>query len=149
MARTTGAKGKRTLIREENQRRAAEEAAKTAGATQDPQIMVDCLTVMEEAMRYFRGRALAERGKPEAERKEDVIRAAYLDAAAIAEKAAPYRHYKLAAVKVQGDLDKNKGLDNATADQLKSEIMAEMLALGLGPMPSGVANRSRPASQNN
>jgi hypothetical protein len=65
-----------------------------------PEQFVDFLQVLEHTMRHFYGRALLLKqinGKPEQ------IDADLKEAAAIAEKIAPYRHARLSAVKLAGD----------------------------------------------
>src|SRR5262249_16276994 len=59
--------------------------------------ILDCLYVMETGMRYFFMRAQAARS---VKGNEAVVRANMLEAVSIAEKIAPYRHHRLAAIKV-------------------------------------------------
>jgi hypothetical protein len=80
-----------------------------------------CLFVIEKAMRHFYTRA--ETGKAVGRSPEQVDED-YRQAAAIANIALPYRHSRLSAVKLAGD--PNSPIlfnDNATADELRAEIM--------------------------
>jgi hypothetical protein len=144
MARTRGAKNKRTLLREEQLRQAALQAA--TGLDRSPKD-ADCLAVIEEAMRYFYAKAWNERWKTDGNADDKVIGASYLQAASLAEKVAPYRHARLSAVKVAGDPNNpvRPIRDDITADELRDEILAEMERLGLfeaAAAPQGIENRS-------
>ena len=78
-------------------------------------------------MMYFYTLALSKKhlGKPEAE-----VNAAMKDALMAAERVAPFRHPKLAAVKLAGDVNNPlRMLDTATADELKAEIMKHLKIL--------------------
>jgi hypothetical protein len=78
--------------------------------------------------------------------KAEVIDANLRDAAAIAEKIAPYRHARLSAMKLAGDPNNPFRFDdNATADELRAEIMkrleiltsAGLIDLQALPVPKG------------
>jgi hypothetical protein len=79
-----------------------------------------------------------------------VVDAAFNQAAALAEKVAPYRHARLSAMKLVAT-DQNKIRDDITAAELRQEILADMRRLGLFddlaavPVPEGTANREVPA----
>ena len=88
MGRPKGAKNRRTLLRE---------AEADIAHAKDGTEILDCLYVMETGMRYFFMRAQAARN---VKGNEAVVRANMLEAVSIAEKIAPYRHHRLAAVKV-------------------------------------------------
>jgi hypothetical protein len=89
--------------------------------------VVDCLYVIEMAMRHFYMRA--EMGK-NAGRKEALVDQDYKDAATLAAMAAPYRHARLSAVKLAGDPNNPVRFnDNATADELRAEIMKRIATL--------------------
>jgi hypothetical protein len=61
---------------------------------------------------------------------DDQIDAAMMQALAAAEKVAPYRHPKLGAVKLAGDpSNRLRMMDNATAEELKAEIMRHLRIL--------------------
>jgi hypothetical protein len=108
MARPKGSKNRRTMLRE------AEEAMGR------PEQFVDSLQVLEHTMRHFYGRALLLKqinGKPEQ------IDADLKEAAAIAEKIAPYRHARLSAVKLAGDPNNPVRIpDNASLDELRELV---------------------------
>jgi hypothetical protein len=144
MARTRGAKNKRTLLREEQLRQAALQAA--TGLDRSPKD-ADCLAVIEEAMRYFYAKAWNERWKTDGNSDDKVMGASYLQAASLAEKVAPYSHARLSAMKLAGGSNNPvpRIRDDITADELRAEIMAEMQRLGLferAPEPQGIENRS-------
>ena len=117
--------------------------------------VVDSLYVIEMAMRHFYMRA--EMGK-NAGRKEALVDQDYKDAATLAAMAAPYRHARLSAVKLAGDPNNPVRFnDNATADELRAEIMkriatlqdAGLIDLQALPAPHGEKRISRyPASIN-
>ena len=118
-----------------------------------PEEFVDSMHVLEYTMRHFYARALLlknNNGKPEQ------IDADLKEAAAIAEKIAPYRHARLSAVKIAGDPNAPKDFeDGATLEELKAmvefhlERVAPVLNLQVIPInPSepvgGIANRDAP-----
>ena len=68
-------------------------------------------------------------GKNAGRRKEEVDED-YKQAAALAALVAPYRHPKLSAVKLAGDpINPARFKDDATADELRAEIMKRLTAL--------------------
>jgi len=82
---------------------------------------------MESAMMHFYLRALSLKGL---KKPDDQIDAAMMQALAAAEKVAPYRHPKLGAVKLAGDPSNPlRMMDNATAEELKAEIMRHLRIL--------------------
>jgi hypothetical protein len=83
---------------------------------------------MEEAMRHFYLRALIEKSPGEyADWK--AIDAAMVQAASIAKEVAAYRHAKLSAVRLAGEL-KHGPADTATLDELLERIKGELSKLG-------------------
>jgi len=86
MGRPRGAKNKRTLLRE------AEQEVDRAKATNE--VPLDCIFVIEAAMRHFFLRA--ETGKASG-RGQQQVDEDYKQAAALAALVAPYRHPKLSA----------------------------------------------------
>ena len=118
MARLHGSKNRKTLLRE------AEEALEHPRA---PHEIADSVCVMESAMMYFYTLALSKKhlGKPEAE-----VNAAMKDALMAAERVAPFRHPKLGAVKLAGDVNNPlRMLDTASKDELKAEIVRHLKIL--------------------
>ena len=79
-----------------------------------------------------------------------VVGVAFNQAAALAEKVAPYRHARLSAMKLVAT-DQNKIRDDITGAELRQEILADMRRLGLFddlaavPVLEGTANREVPA----
>ena len=88
---------------------------------------IDCLHVLESAMQHFYMRALLAR---QIKAAPEVIAVDLLHAVSIAEKIAPYRHPKLSAVKLACDPNNPARFkDDATADELRAEIMKRLTAL--------------------
>jgi hypothetical protein len=145
MGRPKGAKNRRTLLRE------AEEAL---GRGRDPNEIVDMLHVIEKAASHFYLRA--EMGERSGTRKPKEIDEDYREAAALASLAAPYRHARLSAMKLAGDPNSPvRFRDDATADELRAEIMkrlavltsAGLIDLEALPAPKGgIANQPVPGS---
>ena len=91
------------------------------------QDFLDSLAVMEEGMRHFYVRAIAAK---QTKQPDKVIDAAMIQAVQIAEKVAPYRHARLSAVKLAGDPNNPVRIkDDATADELRAEIMEKLSIL--------------------
>ena len=89
--------------------------------------VLDSLYVIECSMRHFFIRA--EMGK-NAGRKREEVDEDYKQAAALAALVAPYRHPRLSAVKVAGDPNNPARFDdNATADELRAELMKRLRIL--------------------
>lgn len=83
------------------------------------------LHVIEKAASHFYLRA--EMGKRAGTRKPKEIDEDYRQAAALASLAAPYRHARLKAVTLAGDPNNPvRFKDNATADELREEIMRRL-----------------------
>jgi len=118
VGRPKGAKNRRTLLRE------AEEAL---GRGRDPNEIVDMLHVIERAATHFFIRA--EMGKNSGRRADEVDQD-YRQAAALAALAAPYRHPRLSAMTLAGDPNNPLRIrDDATADELRAEIMKHLNVL--------------------
>ena len=111
--------------------------------------VLDSLYVIEKAAQHFFVRA--EMGKNAGRRKEEVDED-YKQAAHLAVLAAPYRHAKLSAVKLAGDPNNPARFkDDATADELRAEIIKRLTALSEAgvldltavPVPEdGIGNRA-------
>src|SRR5262249_25263374 len=100
---------------------------------------------METGMRYFFMRAQAPRN---VKGNEAVVRANMLEAVNIAEKIAPYRHHKLAAIKLNKDPVEPPFRKGASMDELRAEMQKHLEILrpvldleALVPPSDGVANR--------
>jgi hypothetical protein len=89
---------------------------------------LDSLDVLEGAMRHFYIKAMVEKSLGE---KADwkAVDAAMVQAAALAEKVAAFRHPKLSAVRLAGELNK-KPTDGASLDELLQRIKASLVKLG-------------------
>jgi hypothetical protein len=110
MGRPKGSRNKRTLLKEAEQR---------VGAKYVDQVL-DSLYVLENAMRHFYIRA--EMGNNTGRKKEEVDED-YKQAAALAAMVAPYRHPRLGAMKLAGDQNAPKDLeDGASLDELKKLV---------------------------
>jgi hypothetical protein len=115
MARPKGSKNRRTILRE------AEEGMGR------PEEFVDCMHVLEYTMRQFYARALMLK---QINGKQEEIDADLKEAAAIAEKIAPYRHPWLKAITLAGDPnDPVRFNDRTTAAELREEIMRDLAVL--------------------
>ena len=89
--------------------------------------MLDSLYVIECSMRHFFIRAEMEKN---AGRKEEEIDEDYKQAAALAALVAPYRHARLSAMKLAGDPNNPARFkDDATADELRAELMKRLAVL--------------------
>ena len=82
--------------------------------------VLDSLYVLENAMRHFYIRA--EMGSNTGRKKEEVDED-YKQAAALAAMVAPYRHARLSAMKLAGDPNAPKDLeDSASLEELKAMV---------------------------
>jgi len=142
MARPKGSKNKRTLAREARLRDSPGGAMAALSYAADDTPNLDCLSIMKEAMWHFRRKAMiCLRNGIDDETVDGYVK----DAAALADKVAPYYYPKLSALKVSGD--KDNPLNGKDRDQLRAEILEEMRELGLFEDmaqlsgPQGVANR--------
>ena len=139
MGRPKGAKNRRTILREAEQH---------VGSKYVDQVL-DSLYVIEMAMRHFYVRA--EMGK-NAGRKEALVDQDYKDAATLAALVVPFRHARLSAMKLAGDPNNpTRFKDDATADELRAELMKRIVTLqdaglidlkALPPPHGGTANQS-------
>jgi hypothetical protein len=110
MGRPKGSRNKRTLLREAEQH---------VGLKYVDRVL-DCLYVLESAMRHFYVRA--EMGK-NAGRNHAEVDADFEKAAHLAAMVAPYRHARLSAVKLAGDPNSHLHFkDDATVEELRAEI---------------------------
>jgi hypothetical protein len=142
LPRHHSAKNKRTLLRES-------EAA--LHIERDPNKVVDMLYIMERSATHFFLRAQLGAG-----RKQEQIDEDFRQAAQIAAMAAPFRHARLSATKMLGDPNNPARFkDDATADELRAEIMkrlavltsAGLIDLEALPAPKGgIANQPVPGS---
>jgi hypothetical protein len=89
---------------------------------------LDSLDVMEKVMRRFYLRGLIEESMG-VETDWKVADAAFVQAVAIAEKVAKYRHAQLSAVRLAGEV-KMGPADGATLDELLERIKGELTKLG-------------------
>ena len=94
----------------------------------DVKILLDSLGVMEGAMRYFYVKAMVEKSAGEhADWK--AVDNAMLQAASIARHVASYRHAKLSAIRLAGEI-KHGHADGATLDELLDRIKGELTNFG-------------------
>ena len=128
MGRRKGSKNKLTLAREAARNVAAKRAAILGTDMPNPNVSLDSLDVLEQTMRHFYIKAMLEKSLGE---KADwkAVDAAMIQAAALAEKVAAFRHPRLSAVRLAGELDR-KPMDGATLDELLARIKAELTKLG-------------------
>jgi len=86
--------------------------------------VLDCLYVLESAMRHFYVRAEM---RKQTNDKSDLIDADYEKAAHLAALVAPYRHARLSAVKLAGDPNNPvRFKDDASAAELRAELMKRL-----------------------
>ena len=138
-----GIKNKRTLIREQRMLEAAKNAARTADRSADSAVLLDSLGVMEAGMRYFLGRFQAE----SAEKKPDWGKAdaALLQAVAIAKDITPYRHPRLATMKLAHDPNANR-LNELSREELRARMHFEVNRAWSHPADAAGGRRERPAT---
>ena len=139
MGRPKGAKNRRTLLREAEQ--------KLHSVNRDD--FLDAMLVLEESMRHFYSRAVQLKTQPKHDPKE--VDANLLKAVDIAVQVMPYRHHRLAAIKldkdpVMGELNENSSLAELEAEMQKHWLrLAPILDLEALVAPSdGAANREVP-----
>jgi hypothetical protein len=117
MGRPKGSRNRKTILREAEQH---------IGSQYVDQVL-DSLYVIEKAASHFFIRA--EMGR-NAGRKEEEVDAYYKQAAHLAALAAPYRHPRLNAMKLAGESNNPQWVrDDATADELRAEIMPRLRVL--------------------
>jgi hypothetical protein len=86
--------------------------------------VLDSLYVIEMGMQHFFIRAEMRKN---AGRKKEEVDEDYKQAAVLAALVAPYRHARLSAVKLAGDPNNPARFnDNATADELRAELMKRL-----------------------
>jgi hypothetical protein len=116
---------------------------------------LDSLFVMEEGMRHYFSKAMQAKQN---NMKAEIVDSYMQKAIAVAEKVAPYRHARLSAMKLAGDPNNPARFDdNATADELRAELMKRLQILtsaglidlqALAVPAGGIANQPPPASIN-
>jgi hypothetical protein len=145
MGRPKGSKNRSTILRE------AQDTIVARGLMGREQESLDSLHVMEIGMRDFLTKAMTAKANKE---KPEVVDESMLQAVSIAEKIAPYRHARLSAVKLAGDPNNPARFkDDATADELRAEVMRRLMvlqeagAIDLQALPvpkGGIANQGAP-----
>jgi hypothetical protein len=94
----------------------------------DVKLSLDSLALMEEVMRHFYIKAMVEKSVGEhADWKS--VDAAMIQAASIARDVAAYRHAKLSAIRLAGEIKRGPA-DGATLDELLERIRGELTKLG-------------------
>jgi hypothetical protein len=123
--RKPGAKNRRTLQREA---RVAAIEAGTALPSAKGYDRIDCLVVMEEAMRFFYETA------DKARKKDDIggFKSGIRDAITVAKDLAPYRHPRLTTTRIGGDESlppiRLEQLTDSQLDYLLNKLMAGLSA---------------------
>jgi hypothetical protein len=110
MGRPKGAKNKRTLLREAEQ--------KLLSVKRED--FLDAMVVLEGGMRHFYSRAVQLKSTGKADPKE--IDDNLLKAVDLAEKIMPYRHHRLAAIKLDKDPVMGGLHENASLAELEAEM---------------------------
>jgi hypothetical protein len=149
MSRPKGSKNRATILRE------AEVSMVDIIERRGKEAFLDSLFVMEEGMRHYFSKAMQAKQN---NMKAEIVDSYMQKAIAVAEKVAPYRHARLSAMKLAGDPNNPARFDdNATADELRAELMkrlqiltsAGLIDLQALPVPAGgIANQPPPASIN-
>ena len=146
--RPKGSKTKRILVRDAEAKLMADQRRAKAKSLLTTLDRLDCLAVMESAMERFFIRAVV---APVDEKQSD----ADLDhAVSIAAMIAPYRHARLAAMKLAGDPNEPLIPDNMTMEQLRQDIVSEVARLGhildlpVVREPQGIENWLSPGPTN-
>jgi len=129
-----------TLLRE------AEEEVDRAKATNE--VPLDCIFVIEAAMRHFFLRAETGRASGRGQQKVDED---YKQAAALAALVAPYRHARLSAVKLAGDPNNPVRMipDDLSSDELRAEVNKHIVRLheaGVLDIEALLASKNRMAN---
>ena len=83
-------------------------------------------------MRHFYFKAVKEQERGD-KADQIVVDAAFNQAAALAEKVAPYRHPRLATMKLSGNPNAQEIPDDMTAEELRAEILSKIVRLGILP----------------
>jgi len=117
MGRPKGAKNKRTLLREAEQ--------KLLSVKRED--FLDAMVVLEESMRHFYSRAVQLKTMPNHDPKE--VDDNLLEAVNIAEEVMPYRHHRLAAIKLDKDPVMGELNENASLAELEAEMKKHLLLL--------------------
>ena len=117
-----------TLQREAARNTAAAKAKIFGTDLPDVKLSLDSLAVMEAAMRHFYLTALIEKSAGE-HADWEAVDAAMVQAASIAKEVAAYRHAKLSAVRLAGEL-KHGPANGATLNELIERIRSELVKLG-------------------
>jgi hypothetical protein len=113
----------------ENRRTSLREVERHVGDKYTDAVL-DSLYVIECSMRHFFLRAEMRKHTKHTDEKADLIDADYEKAAHLAALVAPYRHARLSAMKLAGDPNNPAGFsDDATADELRAEIMKRLAVL--------------------
>jgi hypothetical protein len=128
--RIKGSKTRKTLEWERAKKLASvrAELAKNAPPI-DYAAAYDSLDIMEKVMRRFYLRGLIEE-KMGVETDWKVADAAFVQAAAIAEKVARYKHAQLSSIRLASDINATGVPDNITLDELLVKIKDELRKLG-------------------
>ena len=128
MARPKGSKNNATLRRAAAEKVAVTRAKIFGVDLPDAKISLDSLEIMEGAMKHFYVKGMIEKSAGEhADWK--AVDAAMVQAATIARYVAAYRHAKLSAIRLAGEI-KHAADDGATLDELLERIKIELNKLG-------------------
>jgi hypothetical protein len=114
MPRPKGSKNRATILRE------AEVSMVDIIERRGKEAFLDALFVMEEGMRHYFSKAMQARQN---HMKPEIVDSYMQKAIDVAEKVAPYRHARLSAMKLAGDLNNPAQFkDDATADELRARL---------------------------
>ena len=132
MGRPPGSKNKRTLLMEQRFRERGVVAATP----------IDSLKIMDDCAGYFYRRFLALKARAKGADDEKVCDAAR-DAFVVAEKMAPYRHPRMATMKIAHDPNADRALDDLSKEELRQQIERDLEEIGLFLTTERPANTNR------
>jgi hypothetical protein len=135
MGRPLGSKNKRTLLMEQRIRERGLVAATP----------IDSLKIMEDCVGYFYRRFLALKARAKGADDEKVCDAAR-DAFVVAEKMTPYRHPRMATMKIAHDPNGDRSLNDLSREEVRQKVieqLQELEALGCFQKMERPANTNR------
>jgi hypothetical protein len=103
---------------------------------------IDSLKIMDDCAGYFYRRFLALKARAKGADDEKVCDAAR-DAFVVAEKMAPYRHPRMATMKIAHDPNADRALDDLSKEELRQQIERDLEEIGLFLTTERPANTNR------
>jgi hypothetical protein len=103
---------------------------------------IDSLKIMDDCAGYFYRRFFALKARAKGADDEKVCDAAR-DAFVVAEKMAPYRHPRMATMKIARDPNADRALDDLSKEELRQQIERDLEEIGLFLTTERPANTNR------